>query len=129
MHANVWFEIFGDYSTVKTQNIWEGNVTTKRDSNWGHMFPRVSIDKRRSDIKEVDVVVFWVYNMVRKNPQKHQRMDENVHPWMQIYYRIHVCFITPMIVTVSFSCNFYKNKALGSQIHGKSWLLERENMW
>ena len=44
-----------DYFDVKTYDIWEVNVTTRRDLKIEHPFPRVSGYKRRSDSKEGDI--------------------------------------------------------------------------
>jgi hypothetical protein len=42
-----------DYFSVKTCDIWEGNCDNKEGHlNCAHMFPRVSGDKRGSDITE-----------------------------------------------------------------------------
>ena len=75
------------------------------------MFPRVLRYKRRTDIKEFDVIKFRVYNIAKKIPKP-------IEEWMKlcileckntiILVKIQkcknmVCFITPMIVTISFS--------------------------
>ena len=31
MHVNMWFEFFGGYFKVKPHDIWEGNMTTRRE--------------------------------------------------------------------------------------------------
>ena len=46
---------------IKIHDIWEGNVTLRSEINQEHPFPRVWGYKRRSDIKEVDIIKFRVY--------------------------------------------------------------------
>ena len=49
------------YSIIETRDIWEESVTTKSETLTENI-PRVLVYKRRSDIKEVDIMEFRVCN-------------------------------------------------------------------
>ena len=57
MHANVWFEFVGGLLWCQNLRYMGGKRDNKEwGLNWEHLFPSVSGYKRRSDIKDIDIM-------------------------------------------------------------------------